>query len=205
MSYFQDHGLPDPSRVRRQQNSGGIDADISHFMGDEGRENNSHAAEAAEYSMESFLAIASLFGSIRDRPALADNDSQMALLDNLVSQLLEEANAQGKGASPPASKAFIASLALTAGEGNANATCAVCVEAFTSDDGESTKLPCEHRFHMNCITPWLSLHNTCPICRQEYPTDDPEYEKKREERDRERLGLPPLEVEEEDPWDSMYG
>ncbi|KAI8586757.1 hypothetical protein BDZ88DRAFT_399427 [Geranomyces variabilis] len=154
--------------------------------------------------MDSFLAIASLFGSIRDRPALADNSSQVEFLDNLISQLLEEANAEGKGASPPASKTFLASLTL-ANAGDNHASCAVCVDGFTSDNNLSTTLPCDHMFHMDCITPWLSLHNTCPVCRREYPTDDTEYEKKREDRDRERLGLPPLEVEAEDPWDSMYG
>ncbi|KAJ3170880.1 hypothetical protein HDU87_008646 [Geranomyces variabilis] len=203
MSYFQDHGLPDPSRTQRRRRSGGINADISHFMGGEEREyrRSSSPSAAAAPSTESFLAIASLFGSIRDRTALADNSSQVEFLDNLVSQLLEEANAQGKDAPPPASKAFLASLALTEA-GDDNATCAVCVDGFTAP---STKLPCDHRFHMDCITPWLSLHNTCPVCRREYPTDDAEYEKKREDKERERLGLPPLEVEAENPWDSMYG
>jgi len=28
-------------------------------------------------------------------------------------------------------------------------------------------LQCEHKFHGNCIIPWIRENSTCPICRQE--------------------------------------
>ncbi|CAH2210126.1 jg21406, partial [Pararge aegeria aegeria] len=37
-----------------------------------------------------------------------------------------------------------------------------------------TRLECEHFFHQACITPWLELHATCPICRRSLmPPDAP--------------------------------
>lgn len=42
--------------------------------------------------------------------------------------------------------------------------------------GESvSRLECDHIFHANCITPWLQLHATCPICRRSLlPEEAPE-------------------------------
>lgn len=43
--------------------------------------------------------------------------------------------------------------------------CTVCMEDFKL--GEPVRrLSCLHHFHNDCITPWLELHGTCPICRK---------------------------------------
>ena len=44
------------------------------------------------------------------------------------------------------------------------AKCTICLSEFTT--GEVLKsLPCEDMYHEHCISNWLTLHNTCPICK----------------------------------------
>lgn len=83
---------------------------------------------------------------------------------------------------PPASKKAVESLpsvimTLEHVENN-NTLCAVCKDEIGV--GEKAKqLPCTHHYHEDCILPWLCIRNTCPVCRHELPTDDPEYERRK--------------------------
>ncbi|GAV77603.1 zf-RING_2 domain-containing protein/zf-RING_3 domain-containing protein [Cephalotus follicularis] len=47
--------------------------------------------------------------------------------------------------------------------------CAICKEQFLLD-AIVKRLPCNHLYHSDCITPWLHLHNSCPLCRSKIPT-----------------------------------
>eukprot|EP00250_Pteridium_aquilinum_P006568 c16457_g1_i1 orf=1347-2294(+) len=42
--------------------------------------------------------------------------------------------------------------------------CSVCLEHFVSGQ-QLICLPCKHRFHPDCVTPWLESHAKCPYCR----------------------------------------
>ena len=49
--------------------------------------------------------------------------------------------------------------------------CTICLmEIF--EGIEAILLPCEHIFHGKCITQWLKIHNTCPLCRYELSDND---------------------------------
>ncbi|KAH7298206.1 hypothetical protein KP509_25G032100 [Ceratopteris richardii] len=42
--------------------------------------------------------------------------------------------------------------------------CSVCLEHFVVGQ-QLICLPCKHRFHPNCLSPWLENHAKCPYCR----------------------------------------
>ena len=86
------------------------------------------------------------------------------------------------GAAPPASlrrssfddSATSSTSAIAPGPGAAPATaddasgklaCSICTEDFVR--GEDIRLlPCDHRFHPDCVDPWLlNVSGTCPLCR----------------------------------------
>lgn len=64
---------------------------------------------------------------------------------------------------------------------NNDALCAVCKDEFCVEE-QVKLLPCSHRYHGECIIPWLGIRNTCPVCRYEFPTDDADYERRRIQR-----------------------
>ncbi|KAI3511673.1 hypothetical protein L1887_18830 [Cichorium endivia] len=73
------------------------------------------------------------------------------------------------------------SVVITHGDFEKNATlCVVCKDEI--EVGLMAKqLPCTHRYHGDCILPWLGIRNTCLICRHELLTDDSEYERRKAE------------------------
>ncbi|CAH1422370.1 unnamed protein product [Lactuca virosa] len=87
---------------------------------------------------------------------------------------------------PPASKKAVENLSTVVIseediEKNNTTLCAVCKDEISV--GEMAKLlPCNHRYHGDCIVPWLEIRNTCPVCRHELPTDDADYERRKLER-----------------------
>ena len=47
-----------------------------------------------------------------------------------------------------------------------NDECTICLS--NESNNEWVKLGCHHIFHRTCISQWLSINNTCPICREEH-------------------------------------
>ncbi|MCO5575482.1 hypothetical protein L7F22_029283 [Adiantum nelumboides] len=54
-------------------------------------------------------------------------------------------------------RACLASTALT---------CAICLSNFAIGDRIRVLPPCQHCFHVGCVDTWLSLHSSCPSCRE---------------------------------------
>lgn len=103
--------------------------------------------------------------------------------EQLIQQLAE--NDPNRYGTPPASKSAIDALPtikitdeLLNSEMN---QCAVCQDHFEKNM-EVKQMPCKHIYHADCLLPWLELHNSCPVCRHELPTDDADYEGTRRAR-----------------------
>ncbi|XP_047330997.1 E3 ubiquitin-protein ligase RDUF2-like [Impatiens glandulifera] len=95
--------------------------------------------------------------------------------DRLLEQLEQvETNViGGRHDMPPASKESIESMPIVEiGDSHisSESCCPVCKDDF--EIGSSAReMPCKHIYHSDCILPWLSLHNSCPVCRHELPAD----------------------------------
>lgn len=112
-----------------------------------------------------------------------DNQSPQELLNRLFQQH------QPRGP-PPASQKVVDSLPSmeVTSDRKPGDDCSICQDCFEPGQ-RALELPCHHYFHPECITPWLKEHNTCPTCRYELETEDPEYEKSRVERMRKRARM----------------
>lgn len=63
-------------------------------------------------------------------------------------------------------------------EGDSSACCAICIDEF--EDKEKVRvLPCGHKFHEDCLVPWLTeRHASCPLCKMDVLKHVREIEKK---------------------------
>lgn len=104
-------------------------------------------------------------------------------LEVFIEQLIHN-NDSNRGP-PPASKLTVEMLpsVLIKQENidDGSALCVVCKDVIALCE-PAAQLPCTHLYHRDCIVPWLGMRNSCPVCRYELPTDDPDYEELKRQR-----------------------
>ncbi|KAJ3102098.1 hypothetical protein HDU96_009764 [Phlyctochytrium bullatum] len=202
-SYFEDHNLDERRESRPGRATGShpnLNPNLDDFMS---QASNSHRPALgsldAPLDRDSFLSFASFLSGVRARASAAgDADPvRMRLIEDMMSQLMQDAELRDERP-PPASKFFMRNLPKGP-KSSIGQTCPICVEEFTEQDF-SRETPCKHLYHRECIVSWLKMHNTCPSCRSEFPTDDKEYEKKRKAK----LGRFAND-EDDDPASLMFG
>lgn len=88
-------------------------------------------------------------------------------LDILLQHLAD--NDPNRYGTPPTKKEAIDALPTVKIE--EAVACSVCLEDFDIDM-EAKEMPCGHKFHSDCILPWLELHSSCPVCRSQLPADE---------------------------------
>lgn len=92
-------------------------------------------------------------------------------LDTIITQLLNQLENTGP---PPATEQQLFNLPVVKindEEFEKKVECAICMEDFNLHE-EAKKLPCKHYFHEPCISEWLKLHGTCPVCRKNLNGED---------------------------------
>ena len=101
-------------------------------------------------------------------------DYALGNMSELIAQLMQNDPNRPRAAPASASavsgleKVVMTSEMVAVGDG---LECAVCKDTFGVAH-TVVVLPCSHRFHEDCITPWLKTHNTCPVCRHALPTEE---------------------------------
>nr|GEX66042.1 hypothetical protein [Tanacetum cinerariifolium] len=99
--------------------------------------------------------------------------------EELLDRLAEADNSRRDP--PPVVLSFVNNLERVVVNNSADyngLACAICKDLLTV--GNVNWLPCLHLYHPSCIKPWLSNRNTCPLCRFEVPTDDVDYENRKQ-------------------------
>ncbi|XP_042507067.1 E3 ubiquitin-protein ligase CIP8-like [Macadamia integrifolia] len=125
-------------------------------------------------SIELRMEMPELDGYVGNPEDYVDAAGYEALLQNLA-----ESDGGARRGAPPAARSAVAALEtveITLEEGGL--VCAICKESVPVG-ATARKLPCGHGYHGDCIVPWLDSRNSCPVCRFELPTDDPEYEERK--------------------------
>eukprot|EP00088_Acartia_fossae_P053013 TRINITY_DN6015_c0_g1_i6.p1 TRINITY_DN6015_c0_g1~~TRINITY_DN6015_c0_g1_i6.p1 ORF type:complete len:154 (-),score=21.55 TRINITY_DN6015_c0_g1_i6:391-852(-) len=102
---------------------------------------------------------------------------------------------------PPTSRSFIENLEKgKICDTDVCTDCPICLKQFQPQD-EYLRLPCKHRFHSECVLPWLNKTSSCPLCRAELPTDDQDWEEMKRQKKREK----DREADLEALHNSMFG
>ncbi|CAF0811510.1 unnamed protein product [Brachionus calyciflorus] len=107
-------------------------------------------------------------------------------LDSIITQLLNQLENTGP---PPASEDQLKNLPqiiINQQDVERSAQCAICMEDFNLNE-TAKKLPCKHLFHEPCISEWLKIHGTCPVCRKNLNGEDTSQ--------REYISRPPVNTE----------
>eukprot|EP00300_Choanocystis_sp_HF-7_P021970 c21082_g1_i1.p1 GENE.c21082_g1_i1~~c21082_g1_i1.p1 ORF type:complete len:331 (+),score=47.17 c21082_g1_i1:3-995(+) len=134
-------------------------------------------------NLQGFNSIFMLLQLLQGRATANDE------IENIIARILETDTS--RWGPPPASAQAVEQLetiTITEAHQEQGLECAVCMDAFEIET-QSLKMPCAHLFHSDCLGTWLQQHNSCPVCRHELPTDDPDYEQTRITRDAERRAM----------------
>ena len=65
----------------------------------------------------------------------------------------------------------IPTICITKADVESQVRCTICCTDYNEGDMVN-KLPCNHLYHIECVTTWLKSNGTCPNCRQKLNTNN---------------------------------
>lgn len=103
--------------------------------------------------------------------ALQNHDpNSNSLMAQMIEQLLSEASSSEKPSG--VGQEFLDTLdRVPNGDLKDDESCPICSTRYVEDQYPLVvMLRCRHIFDLECITPWLKLHTSCPMCRADVLT-----------------------------------
>ncbi|KAF5736391.1 E3 ubiquitin-protein ligase RING1-like [Tripterygium wilfordii] len=114
------------------------------------------------------------FLELMDRPSPTAEYSDLIEFHRLIHQFSEPTTSTNSNAASRISVESLPTITITPsliGEVDDGLMfCAICKDQFVIDS-VGKELPCKHIYHPDCILPWLSSHNSCPLCRFKFPVE----------------------------------
>lgn len=115
--------------------------------------------------------LSQVLGNSDGRDPSGNNIAGMSALTELLGNLMpnqgiESAVVDSRTATMTYSAEADRGEARVEGAGGEERKCMVCLEEFKAAD-ELRILPCLHRYHRECIDPWLALNRHCPVCKHD--------------------------------------
>lgn len=152
-------GAP-PGSVHTQQFQGGAEANF--------RTEHTQNPGQGQMPPHPFLQLFTSMGLMGNGGQMGDFVYSQEGLDRIVSQLMEQtatSNAPGPAAERDIENLPRKKITEDMLGPEHTAECSICMDEVNIGE-EVTMLPCKHWFHHQCVSAWLSEHDTCPHCRQ---------------------------------------
>ena len=86
-------------------------------------------------------------------------------LDEIISASLEEYNGNNKPTLDYRINELISETTIFQNDFFSHNECSICLEKFIHKESSVCNTPCKHLFHPECLSTWLLINHTCPICR----------------------------------------
>ncbi|KAI9793285.1 MAG: hypothetical protein M1833_000784 [Piccolia ochrophora] len=196
-TYEVEHDIPDPSRSAQTTAQRPRRPDLSTFFTavsavDTSSTQNEHAVPTPGDVSAAYRMLADAFQTMQ-RDGGSGGDGYNNLMEGLIESLMHDAEMPPREVKGVGQE-FLDGLERVPKKSlKRSDVCPICNNGFLEDQYPLVvRLPChkDHRFDLECISPWLKLHSTCPLDRKDLL-------KKKEPKTTPK-------VQEEEEWDDMY-